>query len=72
MDNSDPSFVYVDAHVLATPVLVDYNEDGVVSELIVPVSYYYDPYHYRSAIYTVSMWLYFLFLVMPTIWINLG
>ena len=47
VDKNDPSFVYVDAHVLATPVLVDYDGDGVTSELIVPVTYYYDPYHYR-------------------------
>ena len=47
VDTNDPSLVYVDAHVLATPVLVDYDEDGVMSELIVPVTYYYDPYHYR-------------------------
>ena len=47
VDKNDPSFVYVDAHVLATPVLVDFNGDGVTSELVVPVSYYFDPYHYR-------------------------
>lgn len=49
VDENDPSFVHVDAHVLATPVLVDFDGDGVTSELIVPVSYYYDPYHYSDA-----------------------
>jgi len=47
VDKNDPSFVYVDAHVLATPVLVDINEDGMTSELVIPVNYYFDPYHYR-------------------------
>ena len=47
VDKSDPSFVYIDPHVLATPVLVDFDGNGVTSELILPVSYYYDPYHYR-------------------------
>jgi len=40
--------VHVDAHILATPILADINDDGVVSELIIPVSHYYDPYQYRS------------------------
>ena len=47
VDNTDPSFVYIDPHVLATPVLVDLDGNGVTSELILPISYYYDPYHYR-------------------------
>lgn len=47
VDEDNPSLVYVDGHVLATPVLVDVNGDGITSELILPVSYYFDPYHYR-------------------------
>lgn len=47
VDKNDPSLLYVDAHVLTTPVLVDINGDGVTSEIIVPVNYYFDPYHYR-------------------------
>ena len=47
VDRNDPSLAYIDAHILATPVLADVNGDGVTSELIVPVSYYFDPYHYR-------------------------
>ena len=47
VDNTDPSFVYIDPHVLATPVLVDLDGNGVTSEMILPVSYYFDPYHYR-------------------------
>lgn len=47
VDKNDPSSVHVDAHILATPVLVDVNGDGVTSELIVPVNYFFDPYHYR-------------------------
>jgi len=42
--------VHVDAHILATPVLADINDDGTVSELVIPVSHYYDPYWYRSVV----------------------
>jgi len=39
---STPSpYVYVDAHVLATPILVDLESDNQ-QELIVPVTYYFD------------------------------
>lgn len=38
--------VYVDPHVLATPIITDTNGDGVRAELVVPVSYYFDPYVY--------------------------
>ena len=47
VDKDDPSVVHVDPHVLATPVLADINDDGIVSELVIPVTYYYDPYQYR-------------------------
>lgn len=40
-----PPYVYVDPHVLATPILHDFNEDGK-PELIIPVTYYFDPYHF--------------------------
>jgi hypothetical protein len=46
LDPKDDSFVFVDPHVLATPVIADTNEDGREHELIVPVSYYFDKYHY--------------------------
>lgn len=39
--------VYVDAHVLATPVIIDIDEDGSM-DMIVPVTYYYDPDHYAD------------------------
>lgn len=40
---SAKDFVFVDAHVLATPVIADLDADGN-SDLIVPVSYYFDAY----------------------------
>ena len=42
------SFVFIDPHILATPVLADMNGDGVKDELVVPVSYYFDPNFYGS------------------------
>ena len=38
--------IFVDPHVLATPTLADTNGDGFASELVVPVSYYFDPFYY--------------------------
>jgi hypothetical protein len=37
----EPDYVWVDAHILATPALADVDGDGVM-ELICSVSYYYD------------------------------
>lgn len=34
-------FVYIDAHVLHTPVIVDLDKDGH-DDIIIPVSYYFD------------------------------
>ena len=39
-------YVLVNAHVLATPVLTDINNDAYVEELVIPVSYYYDVIEY--------------------------
>ena len=36
------SYISVDAHILATPVIDDINLDGVKEELLVPVSYFFD------------------------------
>ncbi len=46
VDPGDPTYVYVDPHILATPTLVDTDGDGLRNELVVPVSYYFDPYYY--------------------------
>ena len=46
IDPNDPGYVYVDPHVLATPIIADTNGDGIHTELVVPVSYYFDPYRY--------------------------
>lgn len=46
LDPSDNNFVFVDAHVLTTPTLADTDGDGLQNELVVPVSYYFDPYLY--------------------------
>jgi hypothetical protein len=46
VDPGDPQMVFVDPHILATPTLADINGDGFTNELIVPVSYYFDPFYY--------------------------
>ncbi len=33
--------------MLATPVIADLNQDGIIEELLVPVSYYFDTALYR-------------------------
>ena len=38
--------MFVEPHVLATPTLADTNGDGHFNELVVPVSYYFDPFYY--------------------------
>lgn len=48
VDPNNPDYVYVDPHVMATPVLADLNRDGIENELVVPVSFYYDPFHYGA------------------------
>lgn len=35
-------FVLVDTHVLSTPVIGDFNGDGINSELIIPMNFYFD------------------------------
>ena len=46
VDPSNPDYVFVDPHVLTTPILSDTDGDGIYAELVVPVSYYFDPHHY--------------------------
>ena len=36
------SFVMVDTHILSTPVIGDFSGNGVNSDLIIPVNYYFD------------------------------
>ncbi|XP_071948271.1 uncharacterized protein [Antedon mediterranea] len=40
-------YVSIDAHILATPVICDLNNDGRREELILPVTYYFDKQDYR-------------------------
>lgn len=46
VDPGDHQMVYVDPHILATPTIADTNNDGFANELVVPVSYYFDPFYY--------------------------
>jgi hypothetical protein len=39
---SESDFLFVDSHVLATPILADLDKDNH-EDLIIPVSYYFDP-----------------------------
>lgn len=48
IDPDDNNYVFIDPHVLATPVITDLNEDGDKSEMIIPVSYYFDNYQYGN------------------------
>ena len=36
----------MDPHILATPTLADTNGDGFANELVIPVSYYFDPFYF--------------------------
>ena len=36
------SFVLLDTHVLSTPVIGDFTGDGINSDLVIPVNYYFD------------------------------
>ena len=36
----------MDPHILATPALADTNGDGFANELVIPVSYYFDPFYF--------------------------
>ena len=49
LDPSDPEYVFVDPHVLATPTIADTNGDGAADELVLPVSYYFDPFAYGDS-----------------------
>ena len=49
IDRIDPDYVYVDAHVMATPTITDTNGDGQSDELVLPVSYHFDPYAYGNS-----------------------
>ena len=40
-------YIPVEAHVMATPVLVDLNNDQKSQELVIPVSYFFDEEDYR-------------------------
>ncbi len=42
-------FVYVDAHILATPAIADLDGDGA-EELVVAVSYFYDRQYYEKEV----------------------
>ena len=53
----DELFVNVSAHVLATPVIADLNQDGIIEELLVPVSYYFDTGLYRYILQTPSIFI---------------
>ncbi|XP_019857511.1 PREDICTED: protein DEFECTIVE IN EXINE FORMATION 1-like isoform X2 [Amphimedon queenslandica] len=46
LDPKDETYVFVDPHILATPVVADIDGDGDENELVLPVSYYFDRYHY--------------------------
>jgi hypothetical protein len=48
LSQSDSNKVFVDPHILATPIIIDSNGDGLRDEMILPISYYFDPYHYGN------------------------
>ncbi|KAF2076386.1 hypothetical protein CYY_002291 [Polysphondylium violaceum] len=46
----DPRYVWIDPHVLSTPVIADIDNDGIM-EMIVSVSYYFDQELYSNPLY---------------------
>ncbi|XP_052267793.1 uncharacterized protein LOC127869338 isoform X2 [Dreissena polymorpha] len=40
-------YIPVDAHIMATPVIADLNNDDRMQELVIPVSYFFDEEDYR-------------------------
>lgn len=42
-------FIYIDAHILATPAIADLDGDGA-EELVVAVSYFYDRQYYEKEV----------------------
>lgn len=50
----DEEYVYVDPHVMATPVLVDVNGDGTL-DLIMSVSYFFDEDDYKDLNHRASL-----------------
>ena len=44
----DEAHVWLDAHVLATPTLTDFNLDGERDELVISVSYFFDEEQYNA------------------------
>lgn len=49
LDPNDQEFVFVDPHVMATPTIADLNGDNKADELVLPVSYYFDPFSYGDS-----------------------
>lgn len=49
IDPNDPEYVFVDPHVMATPTIADTNSDHKLDELVVPVSYFFDPFAYGDS-----------------------
>ena len=50
IDPKDPNYVYIDPHVLATPLIADVDGNGGHTELVVAVSYYFDAYRYGNTL----------------------
>lgn len=44
--SADGVHVYVDVHILSTPVIADFNQDGLENELIVAANFYFDETKY--------------------------
>lgn len=47
---NNKNYIFIDAHVLNTPVIADLDGDNN-DEIIVPVSYYFDRYKWNFSIY---------------------
>ncbi|KAK3749508.1 hypothetical protein QZH41_013477, partial [Actinostola sp. cb2023] len=51
--SADGFHVYVDVHVLSTPVIADFNQDGLENELVVPVNFYFDQTKYVTSLSSI-------------------
>ena len=57
MDREDSNIVWVDPHVLGTPVITDTNGDGLENEMVLSLSYYFDNIYYGwvSSTFTLTI-----------------
>ena len=46
--SSDKSTVFVDPHILSTPFIADFNNDGLEEELVIAANFYFEEERYEK------------------------